>query len=51
MDISVAAFVANCAIFTCAGLLTGYMLGKDEGYKQGVRRGRAITNMVREMKK
>lgn len=40
MEISLFAFLVNIACFAGAGLLTGYMLGKDEGYKEGFKRGK-----------
>ena len=41
MEMSLFAFLVNIACFTGAGLLTGYMLGKDKGYIEGYRRGAA----------
>lgn len=40
MEMSLFAFLVNIACFTGAGLLTGYMLGKDEGFKEGFKRGK-----------
>lgn len=42
MEMSLFAFLVNIGCFTGAGLLTGYMLGKDEGYKEGFVRGKIV---------
>lgn len=51
MDLTIFEFLFVSFCCAMAGLLTGYELGKDQGYKLGIRRGRAVINYVKEMKK